>query len=96
MSSNDKRLPKLKENHLIRYDFIIEKYEETLFDIVIGIHLAEYRRGARTYGQVVRPCSNGYFHSHPPIVKSIGISWQSRIIIVTSPKIRKITRRIGN
>lgn len=37
-----------KKSHLIRYDVIIEKNEEFLFDIIISIRLAEYRYGART------------------------------------------------
>ena len=41
------------ENDLVHYYLIIEKYEETLFDIVIGIHLTEYRCGTRTESQVV-------------------------------------------
>ena len=42
------------------YYLIIEKYEETLFDIIVGIFLIEYRRGARTQSQVVYSCSNGH------------------------------------
>ena len=44
MSSNDKRLPKLKENHLIRYDFIVEKYEE----------IAVYPKGYRILNKIPR------------------------------------------
>ena len=36
-----------KKSHLIRYDVIIEKYEEILFNIVVSIRLFEYRHGAR-------------------------------------------------
>ena len=42
-----------KESHLIRYDVIIEKYEEILFNIVVSIRLFEYRHGARTESQVI-------------------------------------------
>ena len=47
----------------MRYDVIIEKYEETLFDIVVSIRLTEYRRGAKAIGGVVRSCSNGPYGS---------------------------------
>lgn len=42
-----------KKSHLIRYDVIIEKYEEILFNIVVSIRLFEYRHGARAESQVV-------------------------------------------
>ena len=42
-----------KKSHLIRYDVIIEKYEEILFNIVVSIRFAEYRYGARTESQVI-------------------------------------------
>lgn len=42
-----------KKSHLIRYDVIIEKYEEILFNIVVSIRLFEYRYGARAESQVV-------------------------------------------
>ena len=42
-----------KKSHLIRYDVIIEKYEEILFNIVVSIRLFEYRHGARTESQVI-------------------------------------------
>lgn len=42
-----------KKSHLIRYDVIIEKYEEFLFNIVVSIRLFEYRHGARAESQVV-------------------------------------------
>ena len=42
-----------KKSHLIRYDVIIEKYEEILFTIVVSIRFAEYRYGARTESQVI-------------------------------------------
>ena len=42
-----------KKSHLIRYDVIIEKYEEILFTIVVSIRLFEYRYGARAESQVV-------------------------------------------
>ena len=42
-----------KKSHLIRYDVIIEKYEEILFTIVVSIRLFEYRHGARTESQVI-------------------------------------------
>ena len=39
--------------------------------------------------------NNDFCLSSPPAIKSIGISWQSRIIIVTSPKNRKFSKGIG-
>ena len=42
-----------KKSHLIRYNVIIEKYEEILFNIVVSIRLFEYRHGARAESQVV-------------------------------------------
>ena len=42
-----------KKSHLIRYNVIIEKYEEILFNIVVSIRLFEYRHGARTESQVI-------------------------------------------
>lgn len=42
-----------KKSHLIRYDVIIEKYEEFLFNMVVSIRLFEYRHGARAESQVV-------------------------------------------
>ena len=42
------------------------------------------------------PSNDFFYHSLSlSIIKSIGNSWQSRIIIVTSPKIRKFSKGIG-
>ena len=51
---------------------MIEKYEETLFDIIVSIRFFEYCYGARTESQVVRPCSNRHNGSDG---RSQGFEW---------------------